>query len=61
MYRYIGETEVEFISHLTSALDGSEGLTSHPSNFSPKKEPQYQLYSRLSGPQSWSGHFKFMK
>jgi hypothetical protein len=36
---------------LTSALDGC------PTHLTPGKEPQYQISSRLGGPQRFCGHF----
>jgi len=42
---------------LTSALDGGEWLTSCPTHLTPGKEHQYQISSRLGGPQSCCGHF----
>ena len=42
---------------LTSALDGSEWLTSRPHRLIPRKEPRYPLNMRLDGPQSRYGRF----
>jgi len=39
-------------SFLTSALDGTKQITSHPGYFTPKKEPWYPLHWRPSGPQT---------
>jgi len=46
--------EVQLYSFLTSVLYGSKLLTSHPSCFTSRKGPHYQLYRRVSGTQSWS-------
>jgi len=42
---------------LTTALGGGEWLTSCCTHLTPGKEPQYQISSRLGGPQSCCGHF----
>jgi hypothetical protein len=46
------------VSFLTSALSGSEWLTSCPGYFTPGKECRYPLNRRLGGPQSQSGCFE---
>jgi len=38
-------------SFLTSALDGTEWLISHPGYFTPAKEPWYPLHRKPGGPQ----------
>jgi hypothetical protein len=46
-------------SFLAMALDGDERSASRPGRaLAPGKDPplRYQLYRRLGGPQSWSGH-----
>jgi hypothetical protein len=52
-----GERKYSFYSFLTSTLDGGEWSASCPGRaLSPGKDPQYPLYRRLGGPQSWFGH-----
>jgi hypothetical protein len=43
---------VQLHSFLTSALDGSERLTSRPSRFTPGKEPRYILNRGWVGPRT---------
>jgi hypothetical protein len=44
-------------SFTTSALDGVSGQHHAPAAFYPRgKNPRYQLYRRLGGPHSRSGH-----
>jgi hypothetical protein len=52
----LGEWRYSPTRSLTSALDGSEWLTSRPGRFIPHgKSPWYPLDRRLAGPQSRSG------
>lgn len=54
--RHIWTAEVQLHS-LASALNAGEWLSSHPSHYVPRKEPQYPLNMILGGLQSWSAHF----
>ena len=47
--------EVELHSFLAFALDDGGWVMSRPGNLTPDKEPLYQFYRRLGGPQFWSG------
>jgi hypothetical protein len=52
-----GEREYSSYSFSTSALDGGEWSVSRPGRaLDPGKGPRYPMYSRLGGPQRWSGH-----
>ena len=48
---------VQPYSFLSSALDGSEWLTSRPGRFNPGEQPRYLLNRKLGGIQSRSGGF----
>jgi hypothetical protein len=52
-----GETEVQFHSFLTLALDGGEWSTSRHGQLKPATERRYPLNNRLDGIQSPSGCF----
>jgi hypothetical protein len=52
-----GERRYSSYSVLTKTLDGGEGQHHARLYFTPwGRDPQYPLYRRLGGPQSWSGH-----
>jgi hypothetical protein len=50
-----GEYRYSCTLSLTLALDGDGWSMPHPSRFTPGKETQYPLYSRLCGAQDQSG------
>jgi hypothetical protein len=56
-----GGVDVQIHIFLTSALVGGEWSASLRCRFTPGKEPPYQFYRRLGGPQSRSGRYGEVK